>query len=161
MLSKPLSRTQYLFARALPVFGVIAGMGIVLSLFLPLKIALINGAADLRLPAVRCAGVVITALALTLLALLKFMFLFTPETYYAALLAFVVFTLAVLPAAIFMYRPDVFQDQALLRDLMVFPGNLLWLSELSPRITSVIMLAAAVIILLLLAGCYSRESGAA
>jgi hypothetical protein len=35
---------------------------------------------------------------------------------------------------------------------MVFPGNLLWLSESLPRITPVILLAAAVIILLLLAG---------
>ena len=52
LLSKPLGRTQYLFARALPVFGVIAGMGIILSLFLPLKIAIINGSADLHLAGV-------------------------------------------------------------------------------------------------------------
>lgn len=73
-------------------------------------------------------------------------------SYYAVLLAFVVFTFAVFPVAIFMYQPDVFQDHAVLQDFIVFPGNLLWLSDSLLRITPVILLASAVIILLLLAG---------
>jgi ABC-type transport system involved in multi-copper enzyme maturation permease subunit len=151
LLSKPLGRTEYLFAKILPAFGVIAGLGVVLSLFLPLKIALINGTADLHLVSVVCAGVVTTLLALTLLALLNLVFLYARETYYAVLLAFVVFALVVLPVGIFMYRPDVFQDRSVLRHLTVFPGNLLWLNEGLPSITPMIVLAAATANLLLLA----------
>jgi ABC-type transport system involved in multi-copper enzyme maturation permease subunit len=151
LLSKPLGRTRYLFARALPAFGVIAGMGIVMTLFLPLKIALINGAADLRPSDVFCAGIVITAVTLTLLALLNLMFLFSPETYYSVALAFVVFMFTVLPGSIFMYRPDVFQGQATL-DLILFPANLLWHGELLPKITPIILLVAAAISILSLVG---------
>jgi ABC-type transport system involved in multi-copper enzyme maturation permease subunit len=156
LLSKPLSRAQYLFANALSVFGVIAVMGIVMSLFLPLKIALLNGSADLHLAGVVCAGIVTTSLALSLLALLNLVFLFARETYYAVLLAFVVFTLAVLPGSVFMYRPDVFQDHATLRNLIVFPGNLLWLSESLPKVTPIILSAAAAAGALLLAGSSRR-----
>jgi hypothetical protein len=152
LLSKPLSREQYLFANVLPAIGVIAVMGIVLSLFLPLKIALINGTADLHLAGVVCAGIVTTALALSLLALLNLVFLFARETYYAVLLAFVIFTLIVLPGSIFIYRPDVFQDHAVLRGLLIFPGNLLWFSESLPNITPIILIAAVAASLLLLAG---------
>jgi hypothetical protein len=152
LLSKPLGRPQYLFANVLPAFGVIAGMGIILSLFLPIKIATINGTADLHLAGVFCAAIVTTALVLSLLALLNLVFLFARETYYALLLAFVVFTLAVLPGGVFMYRPDVFQDRALLRNLIIFPGNLLWLSESLPMVTPIILLTAAAAGALLLAG---------
>ncbi len=142
LLSKPLGRTHYLFARVLPAFGVIAGMGIILSLFIPLKIALINGAGDLRVTGVICAGLVTTGVALAFHALLNLVFLFARETYYAALLAFLVFAGAVLPAGIFIYRPDVFQDQAVLRNIFVFPGNLLWFGESLPMLTPIILLIA-------------------
>jgi hypothetical protein len=158
LLSKPISRAQYLFANVLPAFGIVAGMGIVLSFFLPLKIALINGTADLHLAGVVCAGIVTTALVLSLLALLNLVFLFARETYYAVLLAFVVFTLAVLPGSVFMYRPDVFQDHATLRNLIIFPGNLLWFSESLPKITPIILSAAVATSALLLAGSSRRLS---
>jgi hypothetical protein len=145
LLSKPLGRTQFLFARTAPAFGMIGGMGIVLSLFLPLKIALINGAADLQLPAVLCAGFVTTAFALILLALLNVVFLFSSETYYATLLAFILFALVVLPGSLFMYRPDVFQENAALRDLIVFPCNLLWRGESLPKLTPALLLSAVAI----------------
>jgi hypothetical protein len=152
LLSKPLGRTQYLFARALPAFGMIAAMGIILSFFLPLKIALINGSADLHLFGVLCAGFVTTAYALMLLALLNLVFLFSSETYYATLLAFILFALVALPGSIFMYRPDVFQGHAALRDLIVFPCNLLWRGESLPKITPALMFSAAAVSAILLAG---------
>jgi hypothetical protein len=152
LLAKPLSRGQYLFANVLPAFGVIAGMGIVLSLFVPLKIALINGTADLHPAGVVCAGIVTTALVLSLLALLNLVFLFARETYFAVLMAFVMFTLVVLPGSIFIYRPDVFQGHATLRDLIIFPGNLLWFSESLPKITPIILITAVAASVLLLAG---------
>jgi hypothetical protein len=151
ILSKPLSRMQYLYANVLSGFGVIAGMGIVLSLFLPLKIALINGTADLHLAGVVSAGILTTALVLSLLTLLNLVFLFAKETYYAVLLAFVVFTLLVLPGGIFMYRPDIFQNHAALRGLVIFPGNLLWFSESLPKIMPIILIAAVAAGVLLLA----------
>jgi hypothetical protein len=150
LLSKPLGRTEYLFAKVLPAFGVVGGLGVILLLFLPLKIALINGAADLHLVGVVCAGVVTITLALTLLALLNLVFLFASETYYAVLLAFAVFALVVLPVGIFFYRPDVFQDWPVLRNLVVFPVNLLWINEWLPNIAPVIAVVAATLIVFLL-----------
>jgi hypothetical protein len=152
LLSKPLGRTQYLFANLLPAFGVIAVIGIILSFFLPLKIALINGTADLHPAGVVCGGIVTTAFVLSLLALLNLVFLFAKETYYAVLLAFIVFTLVILPGSIFIYRPDVFQDHTALRDLIIFPGNLLWFSESLPKITPIILISAIAASLPLLAG---------
>jgi hypothetical protein len=151
LLSKPLGRTEYLLARVLPPFGVVAGLGGMLSLFLPLKIALINGTADLHLVSVVCACIVTITLVLTLLALLNLVFLFARETYYAVLLAFAVYALVVLPLALFMYRPDVYQGRSVLRNLMVFPGNLLWMSDGLPSIAPIIVLAAATLSVLLLA----------
>jgi ABC-type transport system involved in multi-copper enzyme maturation permease subunit len=150
LFSKPLGRAEYLFAKVLPAFGVVAGLGVIMSLFLPLKIALINGASDLHLIGVVCACVVTVSLALTLLALLNLVFLFARETYYAVLLAFFIYALVVLPIALFMYRPDVFQDRPVLRNLVVFPGNLLWLNEGLPNITPIIALTGATLSMLLL-----------
>jgi ABC-type transport system involved in multi-copper enzyme maturation permease subunit len=152
LLSKPLDRTQYLFAKVLSSFGVIAGMGAALSLFLPLKIALINGTADLHPGGIVCAGVVTTAAVLALLALLNLVFLFAQETYYAVLLSFLVFALVVLPAGVFTYRPDVFQGRAMLRVITVFPVNLIWLSEGLPKITPILVLLAVAAGALLLTG---------
>jgi hypothetical protein len=87
-----------------------------------------------------------------LLALLNLAFLFSSETYYATLLAFILFALVVLPGSIFMYRPDVFQGHAALRDLIVFPCNLLWRSESLPKITPALLLSAAAVSALLLVG---------
>jgi hypothetical protein len=152
LLSKPLSRAQYLFANVLSIFGMVVGMGIILSLFLPLKVALINGTADLHAAGIVCAGIVTTAVVLALLALLNLVFLFAKETYYAVLLAFMMFALAVLPGSIFIYRPDVFLNHATLRNLLIFPGNLLWFSESMPKITPIILIAAVAASLLLLVG---------
>jgi ABC-type transport system involved in multi-copper enzyme maturation permease subunit len=152
LLAKPITRSQFLLAKTLPVFAVIGGIGVALSLFLPLKIALINGSADLRFAGVVCAGIVTAALAIALLALLNLVFLFAGETYYAVIFAFIIFTLAVLPAALFMYRPDVFQARPGMRNLFVFPGNLLWFSASLPELTPLILLAATLFTATLLAG---------
>jgi hypothetical protein len=152
LLSKPLGRTQYIYARALPAFGMIGMMGIIMSFFLPLKIAIINSPADLHLSSVLCAGFVTTAYALMLLALLNMAFLFSSETYYSMLIAFILFALVLLPGSIFMYRPDVFQDHAALRDLIVFPCNLLWRGESLPKVTPALALSAVTVSAILLVG---------
>jgi hypothetical protein len=149
LLSKPLGRTDYLLAKVLPAFGVVAGLGVVLLLFMPLKIALINGTTDLHLVSVVCAGMVITTLVLTLLALLNLVFLFAHETYYAVLLAFAVYALVIMPIALFMYRPDLFQDRSVLQNLLLFPSNLLWMSDGLPSIAPLLVLAGATLIVFL------------
>jgi hypothetical protein len=50
-----------------------------------------------------------------------------------------------------MYRPDVFVGHTLLRDLVVFPGNLLWNAPSLPRATAVVLLVVSAIGSLLLA----------
>jgi len=140
LLAKPLSRNQYLFGKVLPMFAVILVIGLTLSLFLPAKIAVLNGAADLHVTGVIVAGIVCTLLALILLALLNLVFLFAQETYYAVLWAFLSFALAILPSGVFMYRPDVYQTQPTLRTLLVFPGNLLWASNDLPSLLPYLLL---------------------
>lgn len=152
LLAKPLSRSQYLFGKVLPIFAVILVLGLVLSLFLPLKIALLNGTADLQVISVVVAGIITTMLALFLLALLNVVFLFAQETYYAVLWAFLLFTLTVLPFGIFIYRPDVYQTQPALRTLLVFPGNLLWMSGDLPRLLPYLFLIVGLSGALLLVG---------
>ena len=152
LLAKPLSRNQYLFGKVLPIFAVILALGLALSLFLPLKIALLNGTADLQVTSVVAAGIIATMYALFLLALLNAVFLFAQETYYAVLWAFLALTLTVLPFAIFIYRPDVYQTQPALRTLLVFPGNLLWTSNDLPSLLPYLLLIVGIGSTLLLLG---------
>jgi ABC-type transport system involved in multi-copper enzyme maturation permease subunit len=151
LLSKPIGRTQYLFARVLPSFAVIGAVGAVLSLFLPLKIALINGTADLDVAGVFCTGLATTAAALVLLALLNLVFLYTRETYHAVTVAVLLYMAAAMPGAVFMYRPDVYAAHPLVRSLLVFPPNLLWFSAMLPRWMPGLVLAAVGVTAVLLA----------
>ncbi|AUX21256.1 uncharacterized protein SOCEGT47_017360 [Sorangium cellulosum] len=142
LLSKPLARSRYLLARVLPIFAVIALMGVGLSLFLPLKIALINGPRDLDVPGTIGAALAIVALVLACVAVLNLVFLFAKETYHAVLLSFVLFAAVVLPGAMFMYRPDLFAGREALRDVVVFPANLVWHAGAMPALAPALSLAA-------------------
>lgn len=142
LLSKPITRSRYLVARMLPIFAVVALMGVALALFLPLKIALINGSRDLDVPGTIGAALACAALALACLALVNLVFLFAKETYYAVLLSFVLFAVVVLPGALFMYRPDLFAGREALRDGVVFPANLVWHTNAMPALAPALLLAA-------------------
>lgn len=153
LLAKPVTRSRYLFARVLPIFAVASGLGIAISLFYPLKIALINGTADLDVLGTLCAGLISLALALGGLAIMNLVFLFTRETYYAVLLSFILFTVMVMPCAMLIYRPDLYDGRAALRNILAYPANVVWFTGALPSITPVIIAATlALCAALILAG---------
>jgi hypothetical protein len=49
------------------------------------------------------------------------------------LIAFVPLYVALLPSMVYLYRPDVFADAPALRDVLVFPMNLVWYPEFAAR----------------------------
>lgn len=72
-----------------------------------------------------CATVV--AAVLLMLAFANLAFLFVGDAYNAIIAAFVVFAAVVaVPGGLFIYRPDVIGANATVRDLLVFPANLIW-----------------------------------
>jgi len=134
-LSKPLTRTQYLQAKVLPTFGIIAVFGIFLALSTWIKIAVINGTGDLHSVSFFASSLLIICATLAFLALINFVFLFFKETYNAVVIAFLIFMVSILPSSIYMYRPDVINKSQLIRDIVVFPANLLWYKNQIPTLT--------------------------
>ena len=47
------------------------------------------------------------------------------------MIGFVPIAVSILPSMIYMYRPDVFAGAPTLRDLIVFPMNLVWFPDFS------------------------------
>lgn len=156
LLAKPITRSRYLFRKVLPIFAVTAGIGIAITLFFPLKIALVNGTADLDVAGTLCAGLVSLALAIGCLAIMNLVFLYTRETYHATLLSFVLFSAAVLPGALYIYRPDLFAGRAALRDVLVYPANVVWLAGALPAMTPAILASTVIVCAVLLVAAARR-----
>lgn len=125
LLSKPLTRTQYLMARVWPTFAVLLALGVLLVVGYWVKIALINGLSELNTLAYFSASAIVVSFTLFVLSIVMFAFMFFDETYNALVVACAACILPLLPASMYMYRPDVFTS-AVLKYTVVFPANLLW-----------------------------------
>lgn len=123
-LAKPLSRRQYMLGRLIPIMATITGLGIVAAVVL--WMALASAGLGFPLPAYIGASAIVIAWTVCLVAITNVAVLFVHETYSAALTAFAVMMVALLPDSIYMYRPDVFAGAPLLRSLIVFPLTLMW-----------------------------------
>lgn len=123
-LSKPLSRRWYMVARLVPVL--LMSIGIYSASIGVCWLTL--GMAQLAYPVAAFIGAAGAVLAwtLTLVTLVNLAALWTRESYAALLCAFVLMALAILPSTFYMYRPDIFTDAPKVRDLIVFPLNLVW-----------------------------------
>ena len=131
-LSKPLSRRAYMVARLVPVL--LTSIGIYTAsvgvCWLTLRMA------QLAYPAAAFIGAAGAVLAwtLTLVALVNLAALWTRESYAALLCAFILMALAILPSTFYMYRPDIFTDAPKVRDLIVFPLNLIWYPDFAANL---------------------------
>jgi hypothetical protein len=150
LLSKPLSRRDYLFARLIPIVSS--------TLVIGSSAAIVHGLAAAALGLIvepksfaSTAGVIV-ALSVCLILLVNLLILFTSDSYTALLVAFVPLMVTILPAMIFMYRPDVFEATPALRDLLVFPMNLIWYPDFTAHWSGAmgvgLLLVATILVLL-------------
>lgn len=147
-LTKPVTRTQYILARALPTLGLVAAGGAGLTVTTVAVVAAFQGALD---PApVVAAGAILTAVVLALLALLNLVYLYLREVDHAILVAFVVGIAPLLPGSVFLYRPDVIADPRVAA-LIVLPANLLWAPARLPAVAAAVSAAALALGALLVA----------
>jgi hypothetical protein len=131
LLSKPLSRRAYLLAKLVPILLTTAGIGAVAAAVNVAGMAAAGLAYEPR--AVAGNSAVVVAWAVLLVALVNLLILGTRDSYTALLIAFVPLYVALLPSMVYLYRPDVFADAPALRDVLVFPMNLVWYPEFAAR----------------------------
>lgn len=124
LLSKPLSRRDYLFAKLIPIICSTIVTGSAAATVHGLSAAALGLTVEPSSFAAT-AGVIV-ALSVCLIALVNLLILYTNDSYAALLVAFVPLMVTIFPGMIFMYRPDVFESAPALRDLLVFPMNLIW-----------------------------------
>ncbi|MTD93531.1 hypothetical protein GIW81_04185 [Hyphomicrobium sp. xq] len=129
VLSKPLTRGEYLWAKLVPILLVVVALFVIgaLAHWLALQ------AASLAYPLAALAGANFALLGWTILliCLVNLIVLWTSDTYTALLIAFVPMLVTILPGTIYMYRPDIFEASSHVRDLVVFPLNLVWYPDFS------------------------------
>ncbi len=148
LLSKPLTRRQYLLARLAPVVAVMIGLGGVAAAVSWLALAPAGLSYDPIAYAGAAAAVIATVVALV--CLVNLAALYARETYTALVIAFVPLAAALLPGMFYMYRPDLFNDAPLMRDFVVFPLNLVWYPDFSRQyglsLAGLLILLAAALI---------------
>jgi hypothetical protein len=120
-LSKPISPVQYLRARFVPVLVNAALMSLAAQAATGLSVWHLIG--PFNRSQFLWSSLLIVGLILFLLCLLNYLFLFVRESYYGFVLSIVCWTVALAPASLYVYRPDLFSYG--LR-VYVFPANLLW-----------------------------------
>ena len=72
------------------------------------------------------SGLWLTALAVLLLSLLVLPLLRVHDTFQGLLIAFGIWVLPMMPTAVLLYRPDLFEGKERLRDLLALGPNLVW-----------------------------------
>lgn len=129
VLSKPLTRAQYLSAKLVPILLVVVALFLIgaLAHWLALQ------AAGLAYPLRALAGANFALLGWTILlvCIVNLIVLSVRDTYTALLAAFVPMLVTILPGTIYMYRPDIFETSPGVRDVVVFPLNLVWYPDFS------------------------------
>jgi len=131
LLSKPLTKRQYLLSKLFPALSSALGWGLFLMAGTGLGIALINGLNDFQLGNYLVISGICVTLALLMGFLTLFLLFWFKDTYNAILIGFSVWLIPILPSALYMYRPDIFVAIPWLRWLLVFPANLIWLGDQS------------------------------
>jgi ABC-type transport system involved in multi-copper enzyme maturation permease subunit len=128
-LSKPLTRREYLFAKVIPPAVTMIGLGIVSAAACWFALAAAGLSYDPL--AYAAAAAAIPAAVVLLVSIVNLAVLGAREIYSALLIAFVPIAVSILPSMIYMYRPDVFAGVPTLRDLIIFPMNLVWFPDFS------------------------------
>lgn len=151
-LSKPVRALAYVAARFLPIAAALIVCGAATAgacLAAMSSVGLNYQAGD-----VLWASALSITLAVVVLALVTFLMLFARDTYTAIGIAFLPMFVFFLPAAMYVYRPDVFDAAPRAKQLLVFPANVIWHSDLLTWAAMPLIgaLAAAAGVLVLLTG---------
>ena len=130
-LSKPLTRRAYMLARLIPILLTVVGIYTLCAIahWLALWMAGLTYAPGAFIG----AAAAVLAWTLLLVSIVNFAILSARETYVALLIAFIPITVSILPSMIYMYRPDVFAEAPLVRDVVVFPMSLVWYPDFAAR----------------------------
>ena len=102
------------------------------------------------------AAATVVTYVVVLVCLVNLAVLHARETYAALLIAFVPIAAAMLPGTFYMYRPDLFEHATLLRDVIVFPLNLVWYPDFSRRWGLPLAASLAVLAVVLIAAAGRR-----
>ncbi|QRO02088.1 ABC transporter permease [Archangium violaceum] len=135
LLSKPISRRAFLEARVGPILLASALVGLVMTLTTALIVRPYTGeGASVSVAGTIGAGLVLTSLAVLLLAVLVIPLLLVRDAFQGLLIAFLLWMVPMLPTAVLMYRPDLFEGHERLRELSCLGPNLLWFDAAMPRL---------------------------
>jgi hypothetical protein len=148
LLAKPLQRGAYLLARLLPALLMMAVLGAGGAAATWLAMAAAGWDYDAWTFAGSNAATI--AWAVMLVALVNVLILATRDSYTALLIAFVPAFVSIFPGFILVYRPDLYADRPLLRDIAVFPMNLVWYPGIA-RASGIAIAAALLVLAALLA----------
>jgi ABC-type Na+ efflux pump permease subunit len=109
LLAKPVRPSHFVMARALPVLASTFFVGITTSVASAIAISLhAEPGASVGPAGALGGGLALTALAVVLVAALQILFVRMRDPFQALLIASFLFLLTAMPAAVLLYRPDVF-----------------------------------------------------
>jgi ABC-type Na+ efflux pump permease subunit len=145
LLGKPLSRRAFLGARVTPLLLVSAAVGVVMTLTLGLVVRPFTGPhASVSVLGTLGSGLALTALAVLLLAVLVLPLLRVRDALQGLLVASVLWMVPMLPTAVLLYRPDLYEGRERLRELIALGPNLVWFDTAMPWVGVLAFLGAAV-----------------
>jgi ABC-type Na+ efflux pump permease subunit len=127
LLSKPISRRVFLEARVAPVLLSSALVGVVMTGVTALAVRPLTGeGSSVSVAGTLGAGLILTSLAVLLLALLVVPLLLVRDSFQGLLIAFLVWVGPMMPSALLIYRPDLYEGRERLRELIALGPNLIW-----------------------------------
>lgn len=133
LLSKPISRRAFLLARAGPILLASSAVGAVMSLATGLAARPFTGeGSSVSVAGAIGSGLILTALAVLLLAVLVVPMLLVRDSFQGLIIAFALWMIPMIPTVLLLYRPDVYEGRERLRDLITLGPNLVWFDASVP-----------------------------
>lgn len=162
LLAKPLRPSQFLLARALPVMASVLFVGISTSAACAVGIALhADKGASVGAAGAFGGGLALTSLAVVLVAALQIPFVRMRDPFQGLLIASFLFLLTSMPAAVLLYRPDVFEGHERILNTFVMT-TLVWHDKTMTWLGPVLLLVSfpTSVLLVRLAGVVLERSDA-
>jgi hypothetical protein len=126
LLAKPIRARVLLAARVLPVLLAAAASGVVVSVVTALAVISHLAPGDMvTFAGALGGGLSLTSLAVVLLSALLPLLVRMRDSFHALLVGIIVWLVAAMPAAVFIYRPDLFEGHEALRSTIVM-STLIW-----------------------------------
>lgn len=150
LLSKPVRASDLLAARTWPVLGMTALVGLTMAGACAASVVPYAGpGASVSVAGAFGASLMLTAVVLVEIALLSVLFVRISDGMNALLIGLTVALIPLIPSAVFLYRPDLFEGHPRVTSLTVI-ANLVWydstLSWLGPTALAVALAFAALLV---------------